>query len=96
MVVFCTVYAMILPAVTLGNSPLDGDGAVVTEISITDIQDGVAPFDTEVTTGNDVASDNKIVRTYLTRSPTILKYLWIPMTVKAIVKHGSSWSSSCP
>lgn len=70
-VVFCTVYAMILPAVTLASNPLDGDYAYVTDFSVTAITDGTAPFDGDNNAGNDHDAYNMIVRTFDTVTYTI-------------------------
>lgn len=70
-VVFCTVYAMILPAVTLASNPLNGDFAYVTDFSVTAITDGTAPFDGDDNAGNDHDAYNKIVRTFDTVTYTI-------------------------
>lgn len=63
-VVFCTTYALILPAVTESISPLTGDDARVTSITVTGISDGVAPFDDNNNPGNDFKENNNIVRTF--------------------------------
>lgn len=65
--VFCTTYAMILPAVTLASLPsLTDDGAYVSVFRIDSIVDGVAPFDTKnpEAPGNDADASNRKVRTF--------------------------------
>lgn len=64
-VVFCTTYAMILPAVTATAYPsLTTDSAYVDEISVTEIVDGTKDWDADNNPGNDSGPDNKIVRTF--------------------------------
>ena len=70
-VVFCTTYALILPAVTASSKPLKGDDAYVTNFSVTEITDGTMPFDDEIKAGNDMGDKNKIVRTFDTVTYTI-------------------------
>ncbi len=81
MVVFCTVYALILPAITLErdtkNTPkqvgvtLDGDYAYISNVTIKSIVDGSAPFDTDDKNGNDSDPFNKRVRSFDTLSYTL-------------------------
>lgn len=64
-VVFCTTYAMILPAVTATTfPPLTDDSAYVESISVTQIVDGTEAWDGDDIPGNDSVPDNKIVRTF--------------------------------
>ena len=70
-VVFCTTYALILPAVTASSKPLKGDDAYVTEFSVTEITDGTTPFDGNDNAGNDSDVKNGIVRTFDTVTYTI-------------------------
>lgn len=71
-VVFCTVYALIMPAVTLGSNPLSGDAAYINKIAMGTsdqaanggITDGSAPWDSSDVDGLDKANDNKRVRTF--------------------------------
>lgn len=70
-VVFCTTYALILPAVTASSKPLKGDDAYVTNFSVTEITDGTTPFDGNDNAGNDSDVKNGIVRTFDTVTYTI-------------------------
>lgn len=63
-VVFCTTYALILPAVTVENKPMNSDAAYVKSLTITGCVDGTTPFDVDDVSGNDSAENNKIVRTF--------------------------------
>lgn len=62
--VFCTTYALILPAVTVENKPLNSNAAYVKSLTITGCVDGTTPFDANDDSGNDSAENNKIVRTF--------------------------------
>lgn len=79
--VFCTTYALILPAITLETrtggtikDTLDGDYAYIKNIKlVTDRQavlTGTAPWDDDDSAGNDNNSKNNIVRTFDTVSYT--------------------------
>lgn len=79
--VFCTTYALILPAITLETrtggtvlETLDGDYAYIKNIElVTDRQavlTGTAPWDDDDSAGNDTGSNNNIVRTFDTVSYT--------------------------
>ena len=68
-VVFCTTYALILPAVTQERAVAQDTGVSVSNITIGKITDGTAPFDGKPTgpsydPGNDENDGNKIVRTF--------------------------------
>lgn len=63
-VVFCTTYALILPAVTQERAVAQDPGVSVSGITISEITDGEGPFDTDDEAGNDSRGDNKIVRTF--------------------------------
>ena len=68
-VVFCTTYALILPAVTQERAVAQDSGVSVSNITIGKITDGTAPFDGKPTgssydPGNDENDGNKIVRTF--------------------------------
>lgn len=63
-VVFCTTYALILPAVTQERTVTQDTGVSVDGITINGITDGEGPFDTNDVAGNDSKGDNKIVRTF--------------------------------
>ena len=68
-VVFCTTYALILPAVTQERAVAQDSGVSVRGITISKITDGTAPFDGKPTgslydPGNDENDGNKIVRTF--------------------------------
>lgn len=62
--VFCTTYALILPAVTQESKALEGDDAYVSSISVVEYSDGVEGFDDNDNPGNDSGPNNKIVRTF--------------------------------
>lgn len=47
-----------------GGNKLTGDDAHVTEITVTSIKDGMAPWDDNSNPGNDANDENKIVRTF--------------------------------
>ncbi len=69
LVVFGTTYALILPAITMEQEfpSLEGDHAYVSQIEITDIVTGTAPFDTEAEEGEpgiDISAEDRIVRTF--------------------------------
>ncbi|MGN0450583.1 MAG: hypothetical protein ACI4FN_00510 [Acutalibacteraceae bacterium] len=79
--VFCTTYALILPAITLETrtggtvlEALNGDYAYIKNIElVTDRQavlTGTAPWDADDSAGNDTGSDNNIVCTFDTVSYT--------------------------
>ncbi|MGN0493895.1 MAG: hypothetical protein ACI4F7_09635 [Acutalibacteraceae bacterium] len=70
-VVFCTVYALILPAVTLGSASLNNDSAYVKSLEISKYSTGTAPFDGDDNAGNDSTAENMIVRTFDTVTYTI-------------------------
>lgn len=70
-VVFCTVYAMILPAVTLSSTSLTDDSAYVKSLEISKYSTGTMPFDLNAGPGNDTASNDNIVRTFDTVTYTI-------------------------
>ena len=77
-VVFCTVYALILPAITqeTESSKLTDDSAYVESIAISQYDTGTAPFDSDDQPGNDSSSTNMIVRTFDTVTYNIrVKYL---------------------
>lgn len=68
-VVFCTTYALILPAVTQERTITQDSGVKVSGITISKITDGTAPFDgtpkgSPYDPGNDENDGNKIVRTF--------------------------------
>ncbi|MGN0492166.1 MAG: hypothetical protein ACI4F7_00835, partial [Acutalibacteraceae bacterium] len=75
-VVFCTVYALILPAVTMESGVLTDDSAYVDSIAISQYDTGTAPFDTNNDPGNDENANNMIVRTFDTVTYNIkVKYM---------------------
>lgn len=51
-------------AVTLAPTPLTGDSAYVSEISISKYTTGTAPWDSDDAPGNDQSADNMVVRTF--------------------------------
>ena len=68
-VVFCTTYALIIPAVTQERAVAQDGGVSVIGITISKITDGTAPFDgtpkgSPYDPGNDENDGNKIVRTF--------------------------------
>lgn len=63
-VVFCTTYALILPAVTQERTVAQDTEVSVNDITISGITDGEGPFDANDESGNDSKGDNKIVRTF--------------------------------
>ncbi len=63
-VVFCTTYALILPAVTQERTVAQDTGVSVGGITIDGITDGEGPFDRDDEAGNDSEVSNRIVRTF--------------------------------
>ena len=71
-VVFCTTYALILPAITQATAPLKGDAAYISGLGMgsTDqdktggIIDGSAPWDEDDSDGCDTGTGNRRVRTF--------------------------------
>lgn len=63
-VVFCTTYALILPAVTQERAVAQDPGVSVSGITISGITDGEGPFDTDDEAGNDLSEKNRKVRTF--------------------------------
>ena len=63
-VVFCTTYALILPAVTQERTVTQDSKVKVSNVTIVKITDGEGPFDDDDAPGNDSSGYNKIVRTF--------------------------------
>lgn len=71
-VVFCTTYALILPAITQATAPLMGDFAYISDLGMgsTDqdktggIMDGSIPWDKDDSDGCDTGNRNRRVRTF--------------------------------
>ena len=86
--VFCTTYALILPAVTfesqVGNT-LNGDYAYISSVKINNTVDGTNPFDGDDLAGNDMSPTNIIIRSF-----DLLSYT---MQVTSKTRENSPYSS---